>query len=170
MPNPVGSAGSSSSIGSVGLTGPSGVRVREAGIEDVDRLAPLFDGYRRFYRQSSDLAAGRRFLSERLATGESRVFVAETPEGDAVGFVQLFPSFSSVSMKRLWVLNDLFVAPDARRAGVARALMERARRLAVETGAKGLILETESHNAAAKALYEDLGWELDGAHHYELRV
>ena len=170
MPDPVGFPGSVGASGSPGLTGPSGVRVREAGVDDVDRLAPLFDGYRRFYRQSSDLAAGRRFLSERLAAGESCVFVAETPEGEAVGFVQLFPSFSSVSMQRLWVLNDLFVTPDARRVGVARALMERARRLAVETDAKGLILETESHNAAAKALYEDLGWELDGAHHYELRV
>ena len=144
--------------------------VREAGLEDVDRLAPLFDGYRRFYRQPSDPKGARRFLAERLGARESRVFVAETPAGRPVGFVQLFPSFSSVSMKRLWILNDLFVDPDARRGGVARALMERARQFAVETGAKGLILETESHNAAAKTLYEDLGWERDGTHHYELRV
>ena len=144
--------------------------VREAGLADVDQLAPLFDGYRRFYRQPSDPEGARRFLAERLEARESRVFVAETPEGRAVGFVQLFPSFSSVSMKRLWILNDLYVAPDARRDGVARALMERARQLAVETGAKGLILETESHNAPAKTLYEDLGWALDGTHHYELLV
>ena len=144
--------------------------VREADIEDVDRLAPLFDGYRRFYRQSADLDGARRFLAERLAAGESRVFVAETADGWPLGFVQLFPSFSSVSMKRLWILNDLFVAPDARRSGVASALMDRARQLAVETGAKGLILETESHNAPAKRLYEDLGWVLDGTDHYELSV
>ncbi|WP_419941403.1 N-acetyltransferase family protein [Candidatus Palauibacter sp.] len=144
--------------------------IREAALEDVDRLAPLFDGYRQFYRQPSDPEGARRFLAERLGARESRVFVAEAPEGRAVGFVQLFPSFSSVSMKRLWILNDLFVAPEARRTGVARALMERARQLAVETGAKGLILETESHNAPAKTLYEDLGWELDGTHHYELQV
>ncbi|WP_419165616.1 N-acetyltransferase family protein [Candidatus Palauibacter sp.] len=144
--------------------------VREAVLEDVGRLAPLFDGYRQFYRQPSDPEGARRFLAERLGAGESRVFVAETPEGRAVGFVQLFPSFSSVSMKRLWILNDLFVVPEARKTGVGRALMERARQLAVETGAKGLILETESHNAPAKTLYEDLGWELDGTHHYELRV
>ena len=144
--------------------------VREAGPDDVDRLAPLFDGYRRFYRQPSDPEGARRFLAERLEAGESRVFVAETPDRGAVGFVQLFPSFSSVSMKRLWILNDLFVAPGARRGGVARALMERARQLAIETGAKGLILETESHNAAAKTLYEDLGWVRDGTHHYALQV
>ena len=144
--------------------------IREAGTDDVGSLAPLFDGYRRFYRQTSDLEGARRFLAARLAAGESRVFVAETSGGRAVGFVQLFPSFSSVSMKRLWILNDLFVAPDARRAGVARALMKRARQLAVETGAKGLILETEAHNAPAKRLYEALGWGRDGTHHYELRV
>ncbi|WP_420635806.1 GNAT family N-acetyltransferase [Candidatus Palauibacter sp.] len=144
--------------------------VREAALEDIGRLAPLFDGYRQFYRQPSDPEGARRFLAERLGAGESRVFVAETPKGRAVGFVQLFPSFSSVSMKRLWILNDLFVVPEARKTGVGRALMERARQLAVETGAKGLILETESHNAPAKTLYEDLGWELDGTHHYELRV
>lgn len=146
------------------------VVVREAGLEDVDRLAPLFDGYRQFYRQPADLEGSRRFLAERLAAGESRIFVAETADGWPLGFVQLFPSFSSVSMKRLWVLNDLFVAPDARRSGVARALMDRARELAVETGAKGLILETESHNAPAKRLYEELGWALDGTDHYELPV
>ncbi|MYA32406.1 MAG: GNAT family N-acetyltransferase [Gemmatimonadales bacterium] len=144
--------------------------VREAGPEDVGRLAPLFDGYRRFYRQPADLEGGSRFLAERLGAGESRVFVAETVDGRPLGFVQLFPSFSSVSMRRLWILNDLFVAPDARRSGVARVLMNRARELAVETGAKGLILETESHNAPAKRLYEELGWTLDGADHYELLV
>lgn len=144
--------------------------VREAGLEDVDRLAPLFDGYRQFYRQSADPEGARRFLAARLGAGESRVFVAETEDGWPLGFVQLFPSFSSVSMRRLWILNDLFVAPDARRSGVARALMDRARELAIETDAKGLILETETRNAPAKRLYEDLGWALDGTDHYELLV
>lgn len=146
------------------------VIVREAGLEDVGRLAPLFDGYRQFYRQPADPEGARRFLAERLGAGESRIFLAETEDGWPLGFVQLFPSFSSVSMRRLWILNDLFVAPDARRSGVARALMNRARDLAVETGAKGLILETESHNAPARRLYEGLGWALDGADHYELQV
>lgn len=143
--------------------------VREAGPDDLEALVPLFDGYRLFYRQNSDLEGARSFLGARLERGESRIFLAEL-EGRAVGFVQLFPSFSSVSMRRLWVLNDLFVAPDARKVGVARALMDRARALAIETGAKGLILETEPHNAPAKKLYEDLGWTLDGTDHYELLV
>ncbi len=146
------------------------MEVREAGLGDVDRLAPLFDAYRVFYRQTSDLWAARRFIAERLTRGESRIFLAEDGKGEAVGFVQLFPSFSSVSMQSLWVLNDLYVAREARRTGVARALMERARQLAVETGAKGLILETETHNDPAKQLYETLGWSIDGTDHYELLV
>ncbi len=73
-------------------------------------------------------------------------------------------------MRDLWILNDLFVAPEGRRQGVGRALMDRARRLAVETGARGLVLETEADNQTAKGLYEELGWSLDEAHHYHLET
>jgi len=144
------------------------MNVREAAPEDLDCLAPLFDAYRQFYRQPPDLEGAHGFLADRIGAGESRIFLAEEEAGEALGFVQLFPSFSSVSMKRLWVLNDLFVHPAARGRGVARALMERARRLAIETGAKGLILETEPDNWRAKRLYEDLGYVLDGTDHYVL--
>ncbi|HEX9068702.1 MAG TPA: GNAT family N-acetyltransferase [Ktedonobacterales bacterium] len=125
--------------------------------DDLDTLAPLFDGYRQFYRQPTDLAAARDFLRERLTRGESVIFLAWRG-GNAAGFTQLYPTFSSVSMKRLWILNDLFVVADARRAGVAQALLERARRHAVETGAKGLTLQTARDNIPAQALYESLGW------------
>lgn len=83
------------------------------------------------------------------------------PGAACLGFVQLYPSFSSVSMKRLWVLNDLFVVPGARRRGAAEALMARARRLALETGAEGLVLETAVDNKKAQRLYEKLGWKRD---------
>ena len=78
-----------------------------------------------------------------------------------VGFTQLYPSFSSVSMKRLWVLNDLFVTPDARTSGAGRALLERAERWAAETGAKGLTLSTQIANVTAQRLYEACGWTKD---------
>ena len=90
---------------------------------------------------------------------------------EGLGFAQLYPSFSSVSMKRLWILNDLFVAPEARRRGVAAALLEEARRLAVETRAEGLELATATENLPAQRLYERLGWERDDAfHHYFLSL
>src|SRR6266566_6523338 len=130
-----------------------------AGRENLDDLVPLFDGYRQFYGQRSDLAAARAFLDDRMGRDESVIYVAYTRPGEAAGFTQLYPSFSSVSLKPLWILNDLFVRSDARQGGVGRALLEQARRHAVETGAKGLVLSTGVTNKAAQALYESCGWQ-----------
>ena len=136
------------------------VRTVRAGLDDLEALVPLFDGYRQFYRQPSDLVGARAFLAERIKRDESVIFLAIV-DGAVAGFTQLYPSFSSVSMKRLWVLNDLFVAPTARKAGAGRALLDRAERWARETGAKGLTLSTELTNATAQRLYESAGWTKD---------
>jgi GNAT superfamily N-acetyltransferase len=133
------------------------VRTVRVELEDLEALVPLFDGYRRFYGRPPDLAGARAFLAERIKRNESVIFLAML-DGAAVGFTQLYPSFSSVSMKRLWVLNDLFVAPEARRSGAGRALLERAERWAKETGAKGLTLSTEITNETARRVYEQAGW------------
>jgi GNAT superfamily N-acetyltransferase len=152
----------------------SGWEIVRAEEPDLDLVAPLFDAYRRFYEQPGDLEGARRFIAERFAALDAVIFLA-LESGDAetirgLGFVQLFPSFSSVSMKRLWILNDLYVAEVARGRGVGRALMNRARDLAIDTGAKGLVLETGADNHAARRLYEDLGYRIDGTRHYELIV
>ncbi|HTJ60081.1 MAG TPA: GNAT family N-acetyltransferase [Candidatus Saccharimonadales bacterium] len=136
------------------------VRSVRAELDDLDALAPLFDAYRRFYGQPSDLTGARVFLGDRFKRGESVIFLAVV-DGAIVGFTQLYPSFSSVSMKRLWVLNDLFVTPDARKSGAGRALLERAERWAAETGAKGLTLSTQITNLDAQRLYEACGWTKD---------
>ena len=136
------------------------VRSVRAELDDLDALVPLFDAYRRFYGRTADLAGARAFLAERFKRGESVIFLALV-DGAVVGFTQLYPSFSSVSMKRLWVLNDLFVTPDARKSGAGRALLERAERWAAETGAKGLTLSTQITNLTAQRLYEACGWTKD---------
>ena len=136
------------------------VRSVRAELDDLDALVPLFDAYRRFYGQPSDLMSARTFLADRFKRGESVIFLAVV-DGAIVGFTQLYPSFSSVSMKRLWVLNDLFVTPDARKSGAGRALLERAERWAAETGAKGLTLSTQITNLGAQRLYEACGWTKD---------
>jgi ribosomal protein S18 acetylase RimI-like enzyme len=133
-------------------------RIVRATTKDLDDLVPLFDAYRQFYGQRSDPRAARAFLGDRIEHDESVIYVAYADGGAAAGFTQLYPSFSSVSLKRLWVLNDLFVRSDIRRGGIGRALLERARRHAVETGAKGLILNTAVTNKAAQSLYESCGW------------
>lgn len=134
--------------------------VRRASVADLEQVVPLFDAYRQFYGLASDLALCRAFLGDRLTRAESVVFLAVS-EGAPVGFTQMYPSFGSLSAAPLWVLYDLFVAPEARKSGVGRALMERARRHAEETGARTIVLSTARTNRAAQQLYESLGYRLD---------
>jgi len=145
------------------------VQIRPASADDLPELTRLFDAYRVFYRQASDPTAAERFLRERFARRDSHVFAASTERGLA-GFTQLYPSLSSVSMARIFVLNDLFVDPRWRRSGVGRTLLEAAHAFARGEGAVRVSLETAVDNAGAQALYEGLGYERDGAfHRYHLR-
>ena len=137
------------------------VQVTRATVDDIDVVAPLFDAYRQFYQQPGDLDGARTFLAERLERGESVIFLALLDDGTPAGFTQLYPIFSSTTMQRAWLLNDLFVAPAARRAGVGRALLERAHAFARETNSKELMLQTAVDNFPAQRLYESLGWQRD---------
>ena len=137
------------------------IRIVRAERKDLDDLVPLFDGYRQFYGQRSDLAAARAFLRDRIERDESVIYLAYTKPREAAGFTQLYPSFSSISLRPLWILNDLYVRSDVRRGGVGRALLERARQHAIETAAKGLVLSTGVTNKAAQTLYESCGWQRD---------
>lgn len=138
------------------------ITVRQATVDDVVSLAPLFDAYRQFYQRPSDPKLARRFLSQRLERAESVIFLAEE-EASVLGFVQLYPLFSSTSLRpgRLWLLNDLFVIPAGRGRGIGHLLLDRARKLAEETGACGLELATARTNRGAQALYESVGYRRD---------
>jgi ribosomal protein S18 acetylase RimI-like enzyme len=135
------------------------IEVVQASAENLYSVASLFDQYRVFYGQASDWSAAQHFILDRFNSNDSVIYLALAQANDAaLGFVQLYPSFSSISMKPLWILNDLFVAPKARNKGIARRLMDRARKLAIGNGSKGLVLETAVENRAAQLLYEDLGY------------
>ena len=134
--------------------------MRQADLSDIEKIVPLFDGYRQFYGQPSDEAAVRVFLRKRLEQQDSVLFVAEA-EGCAVGFTQLYPTFSSVSMARTFVLNDLFVSPEVRRSGVGHSLLSAAAHYAREVGAIRLSLSTAITNKAGQSLYEGAGWRRD---------
>jgi GNAT superfamily N-acetyltransferase len=122
-------------------------------------VAELLDAYRQFYGQPADYSLAEAFIRERLANRDSVIILAiDVLSEAAVGFVQLYPSFSSVAARRVWILNDLFVAPLSRRRGVGRALLEAARDHALATGAKRLVLSTAADNAEARALYEFFGF------------
>jgi GNAT superfamily N-acetyltransferase len=134
--------------------------IRRATVDDLEVVAGLFDQYRQFYRCASDLDGARRFLGERLASGDSVVLLAvDGPE--ALGFTQLYPSFSSASMARIFILNDLFVAPEGRRRGVGAALLDAAVTFARDAGAVRLTLSTGVNNTTAQSLYERKGWKRD---------
>jgi ribosomal protein S18 acetylase RimI-like enzyme len=128
-----------------------------ADLEQLHELAPLFDAYRVFYEQPSDLPRATAFLRERLTQRDSVIFMAYLND-QALGFTQLFPSFSSVSTQRIWILNDLYIVPDVRGQRVGERLIERAVQLARETQAKGIQLETAHSNLAGQRLYERMGF------------
>ncbi len=136
------------------------LEIRRAVPSDADVLAPLFDAYRGFYGRPRDLPLARRFLAERLGRGESVVLFA-LDRTAACGFTQLYPLFSSLRCRPIWMLSDLFVAPDRRRGGVGHRLMEAAHAFAREQGAAAIELDTAHTNTAAQALYESLGYERD---------
>jgi GNAT superfamily N-acetyltransferase len=132
---------------------------------DIDTVSELFDGYRQFYRKSSDLAGANAFITDRLTQNDSIIFLAK--EGNTgLGFVQLYPIFTSVRMGKLWLLNDLFVSENARKKGLGKLLMEKAVEFSEQSGAKGLMLQTEISNVNAQALYEKLGWIKDNECYY----
>jgi ribosomal protein S18 acetylase RimI-like enzyme len=142
------------------------IRVIRATPDDAPRLAPLFDAYRVFYGKPADPAAALGFITDRLTRDESAVYLAllhepQTRTDQAIGFVQLYPSFTSIGMRRIWTLNDLFVEPDHRNRGVGRLLMQAAEKHARETGAASLNLLTAHDNLPAQALYRDMNWTRD---------
>lgn len=140
--------------------------VRSAHTEDLPELCKLFDAYRLFYRMDSAVEDALNFLSERLRQNDSVIFVAETADGKLAGFTQLYPLFSSTRMKRLWLLNDLYVTETQRGKGVSKLLLAAAQQLAMDTGACGLLLETEKTNHIGNALYPSMQFELQTSTHF----
>jgi GNAT superfamily N-acetyltransferase len=138
----------------------SAVDIRQATVNDLDLIVPLFDAYRQFYRQPSEPERAKKFLLESFEYSQSVIFLA-FEHGVAVGFAQLYPSFSSGALARMFVLNDLFVSSEARRRGAASALLRASAEYGRRVGALRLTLSTEVTNTVAQAAYEKLGWKRD---------
>ena len=140
--------------------------VRKANEKDIDQLAILFDNYRVFYKKDTDIEGARKFLLERIKNNESEILVAESDRDEMVGFVQLYPVFSSTRMKRLWLLNDLFVKPEFRSKGISVALINECKEICRQSGSCGMILETAKDNAIGNSLYLKTGFLPDSDHNY----
>lgn len=140
---------------------------RKVTIQDVKQLAELFDQYRIFYHKESDIPNAENFLKERIENKDSEIFVAEK-DGELVGFVQLYPLFSSTRMSRYWLLNDLYVNENHRGKGYSKELIEEAKELCGSSKACGVLLETGKSNDIGNQLYPSCGFELyDSVNFYE---
>ncbi len=142
------------------------ISITKATLEDLDELNRLFDAYRVFYEKGSDLAGSRAFLRERIEKNESEIYLAKDEDNRYTGFVGLYPLFSSTRMKRLWLLNDLFVAPEHRGKGISIRLIKAAKELCRRTDACGMMLETAKSNDIGNNLYPKTFFELDEDHNY----
>ncbi|MCL4117696.1 UNVERIFIED_CONTAM: hypothetical protein GTU68_058129 [Idotea baltica] len=128
-------------------------------INNIDRATSLFDAYRVFYHQESNLSGCKEFLASLLEGKKNHLWIAENEKGDEMGFVNLYPSFTSVGMAPVFILNDLYVNPNYRKSGVGTFLLTHAADWAKTRGAIRLHLETGTDNHIAQKLYEGIGWK-----------
>lgn len=139
------------------------MRIVQATLDHLDMLTPLFVKYREFYGMLPYPESSRKFLEKRLSRKESVIYLALPDDGDdrILGFCQLYPSFSSLSLKRVWILNDIYVSEDARRQLVADHLLQHARQMARDTNAVRMRVSTSNNNEVAKKVYESIGFRED---------
>ena len=139
------------------------MRIVQATPEHLDLLTPLFVKYREFYGELPFPDSSRAFLEKRLRREESVIYLALHDEDDSklLGFCQLYPSYSSLSLKRVWILNDIYVAEDARRQLVADHLIQKAKKMARETQAVRMRVSTSANNDVAQKVYESIGFRED---------
>ena len=136
------------------------MRVVQATLNDLEALTPLFDAYRQFYKRDADLEGARDYLKARLERDEAAVFLVRD-DGRALGFALCYSTFTSVAMKPLAILNDLYSLPEARGQGVASALIAQCAEFARTTGAGVLRLRTATDNQTAQRVYERAGFKRD---------
>jgi len=141
------------------------IKIKRASIDDISQLSEAFDQYRIWYRMESDIEKAKKFLSERMQSNESIIFLAEE-DGKTLGFTQLYPLFSSTRMQRLWLLNDLFVYSDHRGKGISKLLIEAAKKHCLETGGCAVSLETEKNNTIGNILYPKTDFVLNKSHNF----
>lgn len=136
---------------------------------DLPVILPLFDGYRQFYEQVSDLSACENYLNERLSNIESVLYLAyEWVNGlrVGVGFSQLYPTFSSVTLRKFWVLHDLYVEESYRKQGIAKELINKCKDMAIENAPIGIVIESRISNQSAQHLFDAVGFVKEGEHYF----
>ena len=137
------------------------LKITSDNLEFLDAAAFLFNEYRKFYNQKSDIEKAKSFLLDRIQNNESKIFLSLNEKNEAIGFMQLYTSFSSVGVRKTYILNDLFVEQKYRGQGVGKFLINEAKKFALENGITKISLTTAKTNKAAQGLYEAEGYVRD---------
>ncbi|ELK46603.1 GNAT family N-acetyltransferase [Halobacillus sp. BAB-2008] len=144
------------------------MNIHQATMEEVEAAAVLFDQYRQFYKQDPDLEGAKAYIEQRMTRKDSVIFLVKEKD-NYVGFTQLYPTHSSISMRNAWILNDLYVIPAARGKGIGELLLNKAKDFAKDTRAVSLSLSTAFDNYTAQKLYEKKGYSKEADFfHYSL--
>lgn len=146
------------------------LQIVRAGLSDIKVLTPLFEKWREFYKEAANAGEAASFLSARLRNRECVIFLARNHENPALGYVLIYPTFSSLQMSRIIVLNDMFVLEKARRCGIGRALLDAARIYAQSIGATRIDVSLKRDNAPGLSLYTSLGYRVDDFNYLSLPI
>ncbi|MBV7506694.1 GNAT family N-acetyltransferase [Bacillus sp. sid0103] len=139
--------------------------VRQATIEDLPKLVPIFDSYREYFKHPKNPSKVENFLYEKFEHLESVIFIAEQ-ESEVIGFAQLYPIFSSLSLQRVWLLNDFYIAEDCRNRGIGKQLFAKVKEFTLLTKSKGIELSVEHSNERAWHFWEKQGFKIDNEFRY----
>ena len=135
------------------------IKISKAQLDDVEQVAILFDEYRQFYGQQSDTSLAEYFIKSRIVEKSALVFVAKETNDTLCGFCLVYPSFSSLSAKRMFILNDLYVSQAYRRKGIAKSLINQVVLMARIEGVYKIELQTDKQNETARNLYENFNFK-----------
>ena len=139
--------------------------IRQANIQDLPKIVPIFDSYREYFKQVKDPVMVERFLFEKFEHLDSVIFIAEQ-QNEVIGLAQLYPIFSSLTLQRVWLLNDFFIAEEFRNCGVGTQLFARVKEFSLITKSKGIELSVEHTNIKAWSFWEKQGFKLDEEFRY----
>ena len=144
--------------------------IKRANNSDANIIGEVFNLYRVFYKQDSNVEIAQKYIAERLTNNESVIFFAED-NSKCIGFTQLYPTFDSVNVRQKIVLYDLFVREEYRRKGFAKLLMNAAKQYASDNNFGSIELSTGKTNTQGQSLYESLGYIRDNEYYtYDLEI
>lgn len=138
---------------------------RQATIEDLPKLVPIFDSYREYFKHPKDPLKVESFLYEKFEHLESVMFIAEQ-QSEVIGFAQLYPIFSSLSLQRVWLLNDFYITEQCRNGGIGKQLFAKVKEFTLLTKSKGIELSVEHTNKKAWHFWENQGFKVDDEFRY----